>query len=118
MATVFVRDLRFKTIVGCWDWERQVPQEVSIDLAMEWDIAAAAAGDDLAKALDYKAVSDRVTEFVQEKQFVLVESAVDGIADLIISEFGVPELTVTFSKPRAVTGSAAVGVTLTRRAGD
>ena len=116
MATVFVRDLRFKTIVGCWDWERQLPQEVSIDLAMEWDISAAAAADDLAHALDYKAVSERVTEYVQEQQFVLVESAVAGIADMIISEFGVPELTVTFSKPRAVSGSAAVGVKLTRRA--
>jgi len=118
MATVFVRDLRFKTIVGCWDWERQAPQEVSIDLAMEWDITAVAAADDLAQALDYKAVSDRVTEFVQEQEFVLVESAVAGIADLIIEEFGVREVTVTFNKPLAVTGSAAVGVTLTRRAGE
>jgi len=116
MATVFVRDLRFKTIVGCWDWERQVPQEVSVDLAMEWDIGPAVASDDLEHALNYKAVSERVAECVREKQFELVESAVAGIADMIIGEFGVPELTVTFSKPRAVSAAAAVGVTLTRRA--
>ncbi|MBT8422668.1 MAG: dihydroneopterin aldolase [Gammaproteobacteria bacterium] len=116
MATVFVRDLRFTTIIGCLDWERQAPQRVSIDLAMEWDIDAAVQGDDLGHALDYQAVADRVTEFVQAQEFKLVESAVAGIADLIITEFKVPELTVTLSKPHAVSGAAAVGVTLTRRA--
>ena len=36
MDIVFVKDLRFKTIVGCWDWERQMEQLVSIDLEMGW----------------------------------------------------------------------------------
>lgn len=116
MATVFVRDLRFRTIVGCWDWERQAPQEVSVDLEMEWDISRAAAADDLSAALDYKEVSQRVVEFVQQGEFQLVETAVENIADMILAEFKVPRVTVTFSKPRAVKGAAAVGVTLQKSA--
>jgi len=114
MATVFVRDLRFSTIVGCWDWERQVPQEVSIDLEMEWDIDSAAATDELSQALDYKAVSDRVVEFVRAGQFELVEAAAQQTADMLIAEFGIPRLQLTFTKPRAVSRAAAVGVTVIR----
>ncbi len=75
MDIVFVRELRFKTIIGCWDWERQVEQEVCIDLQMAWDTRKAAETDDLQHALDYKAVSKRVQSFVQESRFELVEAA-------------------------------------------
>jgi len=108
--TVMVNDLRFKTIVGCWDWERQLPQEVSIDLEMAWDMSRAAATEKLEHALNYKAVAKRVEAFVTESKFELVETAAHAIADLIISEFGVPWLRVTFTKPYAVTGSRSVGV--------
>jgi len=111
---VFVRELRFKTVIGCWDWERKIEQEVSIDLDMGWDTRQAAETEDLQHALDYKAVSKRVTAFVREQQFELVETAANAIADLIMKEFSVPWLRVSISKPRAVTGSAAVGVVVER----
>jgi dihydroneopterin aldolase len=34
MDTIFLRDLRITTIVGIWEWERRMPQVVSIDLDM------------------------------------------------------------------------------------
>jgi dihydroneopterin aldolase len=42
MDVVIVKDLRFKTIIGLWDWERQMQQIVSIDLEMAWDMSRAA----------------------------------------------------------------------------
>lgn len=107
---VLVSDLRFKTIVGCWDWERQLPQEVSIDLEMAWDMSRAAATEKLEYALNYKAVAKRVQALVQEAQFELVETAAHAIADTVIREFSVPWIRVTFTKPFAVTGSRSVGV--------
>jgi len=114
MDIVFVSELKFKTIIGCWDWERQVEQDVCIDLQMAWDTRKAAATEDLQHALDYKAVSKRVRSFVQESRFELVETAANAIAALIMNEFGVPWVQVRLAKPRAVTGSAAVGVVVER----
>ncbi|NOR20506.1 MAG: FolB domain-containing protein, partial [Xanthomonadales bacterium] len=57
MDVVVVKDLRFKTIIGLWDWERQMQQIVSIDLAMAWDMSRAAKSADLRDALAYKRVS-------------------------------------------------------------
>jgi dihydroneopterin aldolase len=114
MDIVFVKDLRFKTIVGCWDWERQMPQVVSIDLEMGWDNKSAAVSDDLNDALNYKDVSKRVEDFVQEQEFKLVETAAEGIATLVMQEFSVPWIRVAIHKPYAVSNSKSVGVVVER----
>ena len=80
MDTIFLTDLRVDTIVGVWNWERQMPQTVSIDLEMAADIPAAAAADTLEATLDYKAVSTRVVSLVKESQFKLVETMAEAIA--------------------------------------
>ena len=54
MDTIFLKDLRIETVVGIWDWERAVPQTVSIDLEMAADVAAAAARDHIDATLDYQ----------------------------------------------------------------
>ena len=114
MDIVFVKDLRFKTIVGIWDWERQMPQTVSIDLEMGWDLKPAAKSEDINDALDYKAVSKRVEKFVTEKKFQLVETAADSIAAMVMDEFSVPWIKVAIHKPYAVTKSKSVGVVVER----
>ena len=114
MDIVFVKDLRFKTIVGLWDWERQMPQVVSIDLEMGWDQSRAAKTEKLEDTLDYKSVSKRVEQFVTEKKFKLVEAAADGVARLVMDEFSVPWIRVAIHKPFAVTKSKSVGVIVER----
>ena len=74
MDTIFLKDLRIETIVGIWDWERAVPQTVSIDLEMAADVAAAAARDHIDATLDYKAVTKRVVAFVEASRFQLIET--------------------------------------------
>ena len=34
MDIVYIRDLRIETIIGIYDWEREVKQTVSLDLEM------------------------------------------------------------------------------------
>ena len=114
MDIVFVKDLRFKTIVGLWDWERQMPQVVSIDLEMGWDQSRAARTEKLEDTLDYKRGSRRVEHVVTEKKFKLVEAAADGIARLVMDEFSVPWIRVAIHKPFAVTKSKSVGVIVER----
>ena len=114
MDVVFVKDLRFKTIVGIWDWERQMPQTVSIDLEMGWDIRPAAKSKDINDALNYKAVSKRVEQYVTEQKFQLVETAADSIAAMVMDEFAVPWIKVAIHKPFAVTNSKSVGVVVER----
>ena len=57
MDRVFIEDLRIQTVIGIFDWEREITQTVSIDLQMAFDISRAAESDDIVDTLDYKAVS-------------------------------------------------------------
>ena len=34
---IYIKDLRIKTIIGIFDWERKVKQEVSIDMEFPFD---------------------------------------------------------------------------------
>ena len=114
MDTIFLRDLRIRTIVGIWEWERRMPQIVSIDLDMDTDIRRAARSDQIEDTLDYKAVTRRVKSLVAGSSFNLIETMAEQIAALVVDEFGVPWLRVAVHKPWAIRGSRDVGVVIER----
>lgn len=111
---VYIRDLRIETIIGIYDWERQVRQTVSIDLEMASDIRKAAETDDIQYALNYKAVSKRLISYVEERNALLVETLAEEIATIIREEFNVPWLRLRLSKPGAVRGARDVGLIIER----
>ena len=113
--SIFLHDLRVDVIVGIWDWERKIRQVVSIDLEMGADISEAARHDDIAHTLNYKAVSKRVQAFLAESAFQLVETMAERIAELVLTEFEVPWVTVKVNKPGAIRGARDVGVKIHRR---
>lgn len=114
MGIVFLRDLRVDTIIGIYEWERTTRQVVGIDLEMAADVAGAAATDSIDDALDYKAISKRVVDFVGASSFQLVETLAEEIARVVREEFGVPWVRVTLSKPGAIRGARDVGVVIER----
>ena len=118
MDRVFIENLTVETVIGIFDWEREIRQAVSLDLEMDYDIRKAAETDAIADTLDYKAVSKRLIHFIEESQFQLVEALAERCAAIVLEEFPVERLTLKLSKPGAVRGSSAVGVIIERRRGD
>lgn len=116
MDVIFIRDLRVDTVIGIYDWEREIRQTVALDLEIDFDIRAAAAGDDYTKTLDYKAVGKRVIHFVESAEFFLVETLAERIATLILDEFAVGRVTLRLDKLGALRGAEGVGVKITREA--
>ena len=118
MDLIYLRDLRIETVIGIFDWEREIRQTVVIDLEMGADIRRAAQTDAIEDTLDYKSVAKRIISFVSESSFQLVETLSDRIARLIVTEFDVPYVKVVVNKQGAVRGSRDVGVIIERRAED
>jgi dihydroneopterin aldolase len=111
---VYIRDLRIDTIIGIYDWEREVRQTISIDLEMAADIRRAAATDDIQYALNYKAVAKRLIAFVEGSKPLLVERLAEEIASIVLIEFDVPWLRLRLSKPGALRGAQDVGIVIER----
>jgi dihydroneopterin aldolase len=116
MDIVYIRDLRIETIIGIFAWEREVLQTVSLDLEMAADIRPAAASDDIKDALDYKAISKRLIQFVSQSQFQLIEALAEAVADIVREEFKVSWLRLRISKPDALRGAQDVGLVIERGA--
>ncbi len=114
MDIIYLNDLRIDTIIGIFDWERRVRQTVSLDIEMATDIGRAAASDDIADTLDYKAVAKRIIAFVEESEFQLVETLAERITEIILGEFGVPWVRLRVNKQGAVRGARDVGVLIER----
>ena len=114
MDIVYIGDLRIDTIIGIYDWEREVRQTISLDLEMGPDIRKAAETDDIQYALNYKAVSKRLIEFIEGSEFLLVETMAEQVADIVRQEFNVPWLQLRIGKPGAVRGARDVGIVIER----
>ncbi len=114
MDIVYISDLRIETIIGIYDWEREIRQTVSIDLEMAADNRKAAATESIDDALNYKAVAKRLIQFVGESEFQLVETLAERVAEIVLDEFDVDWLRLKLGKPGAVTGSKEVGVIIER----
>lgn len=114
MDIVFIRELRIDTVIGIYDWEREIKQTVILDLEMGADVAKAAVSDHIDDTLDYKAVAKRLVEFVEQSKFQLVETLAERCASIIREEFGVPWVRLTLNKAGAVSSARDVGVIIER----
>ncbi|KHD10695.1 dihydroneopterin aldolase [Candidatus Thiomargarita nelsonii] len=118
MDIIYLRELKIETIIGVFDWERQIKQTVVLDLDMAADIRKAASSDNLEDTLNYKAVAKRLIDFVSQSEFQLVETLAERVANIVLTEFSVPWLRLQVNKRGAVRGAQDVGVIIERGAAE
>ena len=111
---IYIKDLRLQTIIGIFGWEREVRQEVSIDLEMTFDCKRAAKTDAIEDTIDYKKITKGIIKFVEESEFQLQETLAEGIADLVKNQYKVDSLKLRVSKPGAIRHAEDVGVIIHR----
>jgi len=114
MDIVFIRGLRIETRIGIHAWEKALVRPVVLDLEMAADVARAAASDRIEDALDYAAVTRRLTEEVSSNTHELVETLAEDCAALLMAEFAIPWLRLSLNKPGAVGAGVDVGVVIER----
>jgi len=109
--TVSIRDLRVSTVIGVYDWEREIEQTLVFGVDMAADVAKAAACDDIAAALDYSAVAQTIRSVVTTGEFQLIETAAERVAERLRAEYGLGWVRVEVVKPLPGEGyTAAVAI--------
>lgn len=114
MDSVYIRELRTDTVIGVYDWERDIRQTVVLDLELASDNRLAAGSDQIKDAVDYAAISTRVLAFIEASEYQLIETLAEQVAALVMREFCVPWLRLQLSKPGAVPQARDVGVQIER----
>ena len=71
---IHIENLRLRTVVGIFEWEKNVKQDVIINIEIEFDGTKAIESDDIAHTIDYKSITKKIISEVEEK----VPSADEG----------------------------------------
>ena len=112
--TVFIKGLKAASVIGCYDWERDIRQTLVIDLELKAGFARAAQSDALDDALDYAAISQRVIAACDAARVQLLEALADHLAAMLLTEFAIAGPRMTITKPGAVPEAEGVGVVIER----
>lgn len=114
MNILFIRELRIETIIGVYEWEKRNKQILILDIEVSSDISRAIETDDLQYTLDYKAIADRLSEFVESHHFNLVEALAERCARVLQEEFGASWVRLRIAKPGPLDNARDVGVIIER----
>ncbi len=111
---IFINELQIETVIGIFDWERQIKQTVVLDLELATDISKAAASDHIDDTIDYKTLTKTVITFVEASEFQLVETLAERVCELVRSDFNVAWVRLRLNKPGALRGARDVGILIER----
>ena len=109
---LIISALSVNTQIGVHAWEQRITQKLLIDINIPSDFSACE--DVLAQTIDYAALCQLVTEFVESNAFQLIETVANKVAELIQTEFKVEALTIKVSKPHAVKNAGMIQVVVNK----
>jgi len=90
--TIHIEDLKFQTIIGILDFERVTPQDVIINLEIEYTYEE--------QFINYAQVSELLKQIMIKEQFLLIEDALQTISSQLKKEFSqIKYLYIKISKP-------------------
>lgn len=116
MDIIFLRELKIKTLIGIYPWERHAPQLLRLDLEIALPTSRACRTDNFEDALDYAHVVQRIKETLTQKHFSLLEALAEHVAQLVLVEFDAPWIKVSVAKLSAIREVKEVGVCIERQA--
>ncbi len=110
MLITRIKNLRLRAIIGAYDIERNVKQNVILNISYAFDASKAQLSDNLEDTIDYQELVKVIAERVEESRFYLVERLADYIATLVMENKRIVWVKVRVEKPDALRVADSAGV--------
>jgi dihydroneopterin aldolase len=101
MDIIELRGLRVRGHHGVYDFERRDGQDFVVDVALELDLATAAASDDVADTVDYGSLATALAAAIAGEPVNLLETLAERLITVCLADQRVGAVTVTVHKPQA-----------------
>lgn len=111
---IFIEQLRLPASIGVYDHEKQLAQDVLIDIQLSFDTRLAAQTDALSDTLDYAQLCQAIATRCTQKHTELVETLAEDLAQICLTDLRVASVTLKLGKPHAIEQAKSVGVQITR----
>jgi dihydroneopterin aldolase len=112
---IFLRQLVLPARIGVLAHEKVAPQDIVLDVTLDIETRQAAISDDLRDTVDYAALSAQLAQHCSHQHVELVERLAQQLADICLQDKRVQQVSLSLSKPHALTNAAGVGVRITRK---
>lgn len=106
-----IENLKLRTIVGIYDWEKKTKQDIVINVEMEFDGAKAIETDNIDDTVDYKTITKKIITMVEGTQFNLIEKIAGEAMKIVMENEKVEKASVRVDKPGALRFTDTVSVT-------
>ena len=119
MDAIIIEGLKVETIIGCFDWERQIIQPLMLDLVIQTDLEQASNSDALADTLNYAEICEISAQVIQQAQPELIEHAAKLVLNALFTTFtAIESIKITIRKPAIIAQANSVGIRLERHRND
>lgn len=118
MDKIIIKDLLLRGVIGVNDWEREVRQDILINLILFADLRAAGGSDDIKDTVNYRTISKKIIGHVESSERFTVEALAQDLARICLEQPGVQQARVRVEKPGALRFADSVGVEIERKADD
>lgn len=96
---LILKNMVFYGYHGAFAAEKELGQRIEVDAELYLDLKPSAAADDLDLGINYVEVYTLIKDIVEEREFNLLETIAETIADEILSAYTVEEVVVRVRKP-------------------
>ena len=119
MDAIVIEGLKVETVVGCFNWERQIQQPLMLDLEISTCLAQAGQSDDLVDTLNYAEICDIATQVIVQAAPKLIEHAAKLVLNALFTTFtAIESIKITIRKPAIIAQANSVGIRLERHRHD
>lgn len=105
-----IKNLRLRAVIGVNDWEREVKQDLIINVEFEFDGGKALASDDIKDTIDYKQLKRRIIREMEDSEYHLLDAFAGRILEIVMDDARVTKATVEVDKPHALRFADSVSV--------
>lgn len=111
MMKIIIKNLKVETLIGVYDHERIERKELIYNLELKVDAEKCGVSDDLADALDYDDICEKVREVANSSAYKLLEALLFRLkTELFVSFQPVKQVKISITKPNIIENCESVSV--------
>ena len=119
MDAIIIEGLKVETVIGCFNWERQIIQPLMLDLHIQTSLEQASNSDELVDTLNYAEICEISAKVIQDAAPKLIEHAAKLVLNTLFSTFPpIESIMITIRKPAIIPQANSVGIRLERHRND
>lgn len=107
-----IKNLRLKTTIGVYDWEKNFNREIIINAEIEVKNSKSTTSDKLCDTIDYDQITKNIKEVATKNHFKLIEKLAGEIIKKIMQDKRITRCKVEIDKMKVVKDVESFSVTL------